>query len=295
MQNILVDRVLEVGRDSADDHAYALGYSDREFRCLAMQGAFLGDLTEDVLRRAGIAGGMRVLDLGCGVGDVSLLAGKLVGPSGFVLGVDRSVEALETAERRATKALCCQWVRFGTAELGAWVPDGPFDAIVGRLILMYLPDPASTLRRLSACLRPGGIVAFQEMTMPLFRTIPPVPLLGRCSRWITDAIERSGFETDMGDKLFATFIAAGLPAPQMVVLGRAEGGPHSVVYDYIAETLRSLLPVLERAGIVAPVEVGIDTLADRLRDEALGHEAWVMPPPFIGAWTRTPLESETRT
>jgi SAM-dependent methyltransferase len=205
-----------------------------------------------------------------------------------VLGVDRSAEALETAGRRAAKALRCQWVRFAKAEIDAFVPDGSFDAIIGRLVLMYLPDPASTLRRLSACLRPGGIVAFQEMVMPLFRTVPAAPLAGRCSRWITDAIERSGFETEMGDKLFATFLAAGLPAPQMVVLGRAEGGPDSIIYEYMAETLRSLLPALERTGVATAAEVGIDTLADRLREEALACEAWIMPPPFIGAWSRTP-------
>jgi ubiquinone/menaquinone biosynthesis C-methylase UbiE len=287
MQQMLVERTPEVGREGAE-RPYVLGDSERELNRLAMQGAILGDLTEDILRRAGIAKDMRVLDLGCGVGDVALLAGKLVGPSGFVLGVDRSGEALETAERRATATGCCHWVRFAAADIDAFAPDQAFDAIIGRLVLMYLPNPAATLRRLSACLRPGGIVAFQEMVMPLFRTVPAAPLLGRCSRWIIDAIERSGFETDMGDKLFPTFLAAGLPAPQMVVLGRAEGGAHSIVYDYMAETLRSLLPAVERTGIATPAEVSIDTLADRLREEALAYEAWVMPPPFIGAWTRTP-------
>ena len=58
---------------------YPLGYSETEFKRLERQGAFLRDLTEDVLRRAGLAAGMHVLDVGCGVGDVSLLAATLVG------------------------------------------------------------------------------------------------------------------------------------------------------------------------------------------------------------------------
>src|SRR5690606_4206862 len=89
-------------RASAD--GYALGYSEHEFRRLEMQSRIIGDLTEDVLQRAGIRKGMRVLDLGCGVGDVSLLAAWLVGPSGFVLGVDRSADALAAARRRAREA-----------------------------------------------------------------------------------------------------------------------------------------------------------------------------------------------
>src|SRR6516164_8884734 len=61
--------------------AYALGYTEGEFKRLAQQGALYRDLTEDVLRRAGIAPGARVLDIGCGVGDVSMLAAELVGSS----------------------------------------------------------------------------------------------------------------------------------------------------------------------------------------------------------------------
>lgn len=65
---------------------------------------FLRDLAEDLLWSAGIAKGMRVLDLGGGVGDASLIAGELVGPTGFVVGVDRSPAALAMAERRAVQA-----------------------------------------------------------------------------------------------------------------------------------------------------------------------------------------------
>jgi ubiquinone/menaquinone biosynthesis C-methylase UbiE len=71
------------------DASYPLGYSDSEARRLAAQAAYLEDQTADVLRRAGVAPFMRVLDLGCGVGDVSLLAASLVGSNGSVLGIDR--------------------------------------------------------------------------------------------------------------------------------------------------------------------------------------------------------------
>jgi hypothetical protein len=69
---------------------YPLGYSQTEAQRLADQAAFLEDLTEDLLRRAGLCSGMRVLDVGCGVGDVSFLAARLVGEDGVVLGVDRA-------------------------------------------------------------------------------------------------------------------------------------------------------------------------------------------------------------
>lgn len=180
----------------------------------------------------------------------------------------------------------CYWVRFAAAELDSFEPQETFDAIIGRLILMYLPDPAATLRRLSRHLVPGGIVAFQVMAMPATRSVPEGPLYARCRRWILDAFEHGGFEVDMGPKLHATFEAAGLPAPQMMAAGGVEAGRDAFANEYIAEALRSLLPMTERAGIVSAGELGPDTLAERLRQEALANKACIMLPPLIGAWTR---------
>ena len=76
------------GTDSGD---YFLGHSDAEIERLAQQSAFYRDATEALLKSAGLGPGMRVLDIGSGAGDVSLLAAEMVGPSGAVLGIDRTV------------------------------------------------------------------------------------------------------------------------------------------------------------------------------------------------------------
>jgi ubiquinone/menaquinone biosynthesis C-methylase UbiE len=275
---------------ATDTPSYALGYSEREFRRLEFQGEFFREFTEDVLRRAGLAPGMRVLDLGCGVGDVALVAAELVGRSGMVLGVDRSQEALDVAWQRA-EAAGHHHACFSATELDAFSSRQTFDAIIGRLILAYLPNPAATLRRLRGCLRPGGIVAFQEMASPLVRSVPEGPYFRQCCRWILDTFERAGFELDMGGKLFATFLAAGLPPPHMVAASRVEGGPQSPVYDYIAEILRSLLPMTERLGVATAAEIAIDTVAERLREEAIKNNACIMLPPLVGAWTHMPARA----
>ncbi|TGQ48085.1 MULTISPECIES: class I SAM-dependent methyltransferase [unclassified Mesorhizobium] len=288
MNTSIVERRPNGQSEICDGERYTLGYSEGEFKRLQLQGDFVRDLTEDVLRRAGLKQGMRVLDLGCGVGDVSLLAGQLVGPGGSVLGIDRSQDAVKTAQRRAVETGQCYWVRFASADLASFVPEREFDAIIGRLVLMYLPDPAATLRRLAGFLRPGGIVAFQEMSMPFARSFPETPLFMQVLRWIIEAFVLTGFETDMGGKLFSTYLAAGLPAPQMISGARAEGGVESLGYEYIAQTVRSLIPAMERTGIATAADIGIDDLADRLRDEAVAHSACIMFPPMTGAWTRLP-------
>ena len=68
---------------------YALGYSDDEERRLATQARMFEGLTEDVLRHAGVGPGMHILDIGCGLGDVSFLAAWLARPNGSAMGIDR--------------------------------------------------------------------------------------------------------------------------------------------------------------------------------------------------------------
>jgi len=83
---------------------YALGHAQPELDRLIFQGRFIGDLTGHMLRLAGLKPGMRVLDIGCGAGDVSFLARSIVGSEGTVIGVDRSSEAVTVAQQRAQKA-----------------------------------------------------------------------------------------------------------------------------------------------------------------------------------------------
>jgi SAM-dependent methyltransferase len=263
--------------------AYPLGHSPAELQRLERQGAFLRELTELLLRRAGLCEGMHVLDIGCGVGDVSLLAAEIVGSSGRVLGIDRAPAAVKSAKARAGDR---SNVDVTTADLEVLDIEGQFDAIIGRMVLAYLPDPAACLHRLRDHLRPGGVVAFQELVLWLAHACPEGPLLRRCTGWILDVFARSGLDIETGARLHAMFLAAGLPAPQMLVLGRAEGGWQSPVYDYIAETLRSLTPAAERLGVATADEIDADTLAARLRAEATRHDACIMPPPLVGAWTR---------
>jgi hypothetical protein len=90
----------------------------------------------------------------------------------------------------------------------------------------------------------------------------------------------------MGGKLFATFLTAGLPMPHMIVGGRIEGGPHTAIYDYYADVLRSVLPVLESTGVTTAVGVAIDGMAERRRKEAVAQNACIMPPRLVGAWTQ---------
>jgi hypothetical protein len=90
----------------------------------------------------------------------------------------------------------------------------------------------------------------------------------------------------MGGKLFATFKSAGLPLPQMIAASRIEGGFDSTGYDLMAANIHTMLPMLVRLKAVTAAEVGLDTLADRLRQEAVDGGRCLMFPLLVSAWSR---------
>jgi ubiquinone/menaquinone biosynthesis C-methylase UbiE len=58
-------------------------------------------MTERLLRDAGVGSGLRVLDVGCGYGRLTCIAARLVGERGRVLGLDREVSTIAEARQRA--------------------------------------------------------------------------------------------------------------------------------------------------------------------------------------------------
>ena len=268
--------------------AYVLGHSAEELNRLIDQARLFGELTEDIFVRAGVGPGMRVLDVGCGAGDVSFLLARMVGPSGAVVGVDRSKDAVAMANARA-QAMGLAQVSFSQGELEDISLDQPVDAAVGRFVLMYSSEPSIALRRVAANVRAGDIVAFQEMNVAEAKSFPYVDLFEQSMRWIIETLDREKVKNLMGLGLYRTFVEAGLPPPQMIMGARVEGSSDSLGYQIVAQVVKSLLPVMEKLGIANEKEVQIETLAQRLRDEVISRGAVIVLPPLVGAWTRNLL------
>ena len=155
---------------------YPLGNTDAEHERLIRQAARVAPTTERFFREAGIGPGQRVLDIGSGVGDVAMLVARLVGPSGEVVAIERDPKSIAKARARVTEAGFHN-VSFNESDVGE-IPDGkPFDAAVGRFILMYLPDPVAVLRSISRLVRPGGVLVFQEpYWVPVLAHLAKLPL-----------------------------------------------------------------------------------------------------------------------
>jgi ubiquinone/menaquinone biosynthesis C-methylase UbiE len=271
----------------ATPNAYGLGHSAGELERLRRQAQLLNPITRQYLIEAGIAPGMRVLDVGSGLGDVAFLAAELVGPSGHVVGVDRSPDALVLARSRAKERSLAN-VTFVESELTATAFDQHFDAAIGRFVLCHQPDPVALLRKISRLVRPGGIVVFQESDNKQRRSYPPIPTYDVMSEWIDETLRRTGVDVRMGIKLYSTFLAAGLAEPTMrlqAVIGGAKALDEAHFEADLAVTLGA---VTEETGVATADELDADSLVDRIVQEMIANQSVIIGRAVIGAWTRLP-------
>jgi len=266
---------------------YVFADREAEQRRLERQAALLDPLTERVFQAAGLRPGMRVLDLGSGAGDVAMLAARLVGPNGEVIGVERdpaAVAAVTTRLRREGFSNV-RVVQGDVQTLDRVI--GGFDAIVGRFVLMYLPDPVAALARAARLLRPGGLVCMHEGDMAYDWAQPMTPLWTQIRTWFLETLGRAGVAPRMGLSLYASFVAAGLPAPELRLESSVTGGVEAAAWGW-ANVLLGALPMMERLGVTTAAELQPDTLAERLLRDILAADGIVVGPPLIGAWAHRP-------
>jgi cyclopropane fatty-acyl-phospholipid synthase-like methyltransferase len=245
--------------------------------------------TRRFMAEAGIASGMHVLEIGCGGGEVTLLLAELVGPSGSVVALDHSEDALAVARNRMKEAgivnvqLMAADIAGDLASLDV-IPRGAFDALAGRRVLMYMRDPAEILRRLSPWLRGEGLVVFEEAdsTMAPARTTP-LAAHDKATSWMRRMLVSEGANPAMGFALPATLAKAGLRFERVraeaVIQGQGTQFP-------LAALLKLMQSRVVAAGIASEAEV--DALAARVDAERPDPTCVYVGDMSFCAWARKP-------
>jgi 2-polyprenyl-3-methyl-5-hydroxy-6-metoxy-1,4-benzoquinol methylase len=267
---------------------YVLGHADLEIERLQLQAGIIADVSRRLIRECGIGPGMRVFDIGCGVGDMSMLLAEAVGDTGSVVAFDREAVAIEVARAR-TLAAGHRQVEFVIASDEGF-PDRPaFDAVIGRYVLHHQSDPVAMIRRAAATVRHGGIVAFHEPAGHVGgHTLPIVDLYVEMERSLSSIFCATLPHRDVGGRLVACFEDAGLPTPRLIWESIA-GGYDSPLWRLMAMTYRSMLPKIAASQGLAPADVGDPaTLADRLVAVAKAVRAQIVSKPQSCAWAIRP-------
>jgi len=173
------------------ENTYVLGSDPQELGRLDRQAAFIEAPSKLLLQASGLSEGMRVLDLGTGLGHVARLAAQIVGPDGSVVGLDRAPQALAVARQRV-EAAGERHVSFVEGDVARWRADEPFDAVVGRLVLFHLADPVAAVRHHIQNLRPGGLFVALDFDIGGARTFPALEVINEALTWIVDAFSAAG-------------------------------------------------------------------------------------------------------
>jgi 2-polyprenyl-3-methyl-5-hydroxy-6-metoxy-1,4-benzoquinol methylase len=272
---------------------YILGHSDPELARLDRQARLLDPVTRQYFEAAGIAPGMRVLDVGSGAGHTAILAAQLVGSAGEVVGTDRVAKSVATATNHA-KAKGFANASFREGDPAEMRFERPFDAIVGRYVLIFQAEPGQWLAGLIRHLRPGGLVVFHEPDGEFACSLPPVPTYDRCMRWVAETFGNTGTRMKKGRRLRDIFLEAGLPTPNMrmqVAIGDALSAADWL--RALAELVLAIAPAMRAHGIATAAEIAEiehHTFADRLVKEVAASGSLVIGRAEIGAWSRRPQD-----
>jgi len=150
----------------------------------------------------------RCLDVGCGGGDVTALLSRLV-PQGHVTGIDFDASSIEIAQREA-EALGIGNIDFRVEDVTADPPtDERYDLIHVRFLLTHLRDPAAALRRFYGQLKPGGMLAVQDIDFDGHVCYPPSGAFDRYVELYTKSVRARGGDPCIGPRLPSLIQEAG--------------------------------------------------------------------------------------
>lgn len=143
--------------------------------------------------------GMRVLDVGCGPGSITVGLAEAVAP-GPVLAIDLAGDVLAHGRALAVERGLGN-VRFEPADLLALDTPGAFDVVYAHQVLQHLPDPLAALAAMRGLLVPGGLVAVRDSDYGTCAWSPAAPELSRWLEIYSAVARRNGGEPDAGRHL----------------------------------------------------------------------------------------------
>jgi ubiquinone/menaquinone biosynthesis C-methylase UbiE len=170
--------------------------------------------TRALLDRAGIAPGMRCIDIGCGGGDVTMQLARMVLPGGSVVGIDRDEVKLDLARRAATDRQLSN-VEFTATDVGNWDEPGGYDAVYSRFLLQHLSEPEDLIRRMWAAVAAAGVLIVEDADFDGWCCHPPNSGFALFLDSYRRILERRGGDHAIGRKLYRYFRAAGIPHPEI--------------------------------------------------------------------------------
>jgi SAM-dependent methyltransferase len=243
---------------------YTIRGGARDADRLARQARVMAEATGAFLDRAGVGPGWACLDAGCGDGQVTIRLAAAAGERGRALGIDVDEGALVIARRAAAEAGVV--AEFARADVADPPERGAFDIAFARLLVSHLTDPMAAIRGMRDAVRPGGVVAVEDLDTSTLRAVPPAPALDRLAAVYGATVRRHGGDPTIGPRLPAMLDAAGLEAVEERTVVNPMRSPEEKLF--LAELVDNMREAILAAGAATTAEVAElrDAVAAAARD-----------------------------
>jgi SAM-dependent methyltransferase len=246
--------------------------------------------TAALLARVGLGEGMRCLDVGCGGGDVTLELARRVLPGGRALGVDVDDVKLRLARREAAAASADN-VDYANLDVVAARFEAEFDLVYARFLLTHMPDAGRVLTLLVRALRPGGVIAVEDIDRSGMFCRPESEAYRRSVALYSETARNRGGDPDIGLRLPGLLVESGCEDVRATVFQLAGFGqePHD-------RDVKLVIPVTTETIADAAIEEGFATdeemkrLVDELYRLAADPHTFMSLPRMVQAWGRRPAE-----
>jgi SAM-dependent methyltransferase len=203
------------GDEMADpSEHYILATGGKDVRRLRLLHQVYGPGTESLFHRVGLREGMKVVEIGCGSGNIACWVAERVGPGGSVVAIDNSPDQIEQAREQARIRGLLN-IDFRVADAySPRLPEAAFDLVYCRLVLIHLTRPLEALRAMRSLVRPGGTVVCEEMDLGCWRCEPPADAMTRFFQLNEALGRRIGEDYRLGASLHRLFREAGFSRPE---------------------------------------------------------------------------------
>jgi len=210
------------------------------------------------LRELGLAGGERILEVGSGLGQFARQMARAAGPSGRVLGIERSREQIAGARRAAAadgETGLAAWRRGDVLDLplrrSEW---GTFDVAHARFLLEHIPEPRRVVDGMLRAVRPGGRIVLEDDDHDALRMWPEPDGFTQLWNAYIRSFDRLGNDPAVGRRLIALLHEAGaLPRRNTwIFFGSCSGSPDFPAYvENAAGVVRSARRAVVEGGLLA--------------------------------------------
>jgi 2-polyprenyl-3-methyl-5-hydroxy-6-metoxy-1,4-benzoquinol methylase len=250
---------------TAPPEHYILATGGKDVKRLRLLHEVYGPGTEALFRRVGLRDGQRVVEVGCGSGNIACWVARQIAPHGSVMAIDVAKDQIDQARRQA-QSQDLRNIEFQVADAySPRLPEGSFDLVYCRLVLTHLTRPAAALAAMRALARPGGLVVCEELDIGCWLCDPPAAAMTRFFALNAALGERRGENFCLGASLHRLFHEAGFVRPEVGAnFALALRGQHKRL---LGMTFAEFAPELVQEGLASQDEVDrvaadLITLAD---------------------------------